>query len=80
MVHLIPHVRDYPNQEYKAQLCYKALLCTPEALLPTWTIYLMGGPLIQHYGVGVQIFRFGNAVSPWPISSKTEGLDPNAAY
>jgi len=26
-----PHVRDYPNQEYKAELCYKAPLCTPEA-------------------------------------------------
>jgi len=24
------HVRDYPNQEYQAELCYKALLGTPE--------------------------------------------------
>jgi len=24
-----PHVRDYHNQEYKAELCYKAPLCTP---------------------------------------------------
>jgi len=31
------------------------------------------------YGVGVQIFRFGNAVLPWPISSKSEDLDSNAA-
>jgi len=38
MVHLIPHVRDYPNQEYQAELG------TPEALLPTWTIYLLVVP------------------------------------
>jgi len=45
MVHLIPHVRDYPNQEYQAQLCNKAALGTPEAfLLPTWTIYLLVVP------------------------------------
>jgi len=37
-------LRDYPNHEYKAELCNKTPLCTPEALLPTWTIYLLVVP------------------------------------
>ncbi len=44
MVYLIPHVRDYPNQEYQAELCNLVLL---KLLLPTWTIYLLVVPYIS---------------------------------
>jgi len=56
MVHLIPHVRDYPNQEYQAQLCYKALLGTPEALLPSWTIYFLVVPNLEGLVLDLQGF------------------------
>jgi len=52
MVHLIPRVRDYPNQEYQAELCNKAPLGTPEALLPTWTIYLLVVPYARSHAGG----------------------------
>jgi len=81
--HLIPHVRDYPNQEYKAELCYKAPLCTPEAfvtklrfvllklLLPTWTIYLLMVPNGSEALAGGGWHRIKRRGAPLPAKAST---------